>query len=188
VQVWNSRPPQNRWLLRGSLKWYLMRGWARYYANPKSVIFPRVCPVCLGPADTVVEEDSASRTTANYVVWREYQWWTAKIPHCSACQRKQVRDLIVGLALGAACGLTIFILTPAPDPPGEIAFYAFFAYPFYVIADYARKGISLGRGNSQVLNMRIRHAGYYDQFLTLNSQHATAADVPLAGNKGVWRH
>jgi hypothetical protein len=170
------------------LKWYLMRGWARYYANPKSVIFPRVCPVCLGPADTVVEEDSASRTTANYVVWHEYQWWTAKIPYCSACQRKQVRDLIVGLALGAACGLTIFILTPAPDPPGEIVFYAFFAYPFYVIADYARKGVSLGRGNSQVLNMRIRHAGYYDQFLTLNSQHATAADVPLAGNKGVWRH
>jgi hypothetical protein len=96
--------------------------------------------------------------------------------------------VLIRIAAALRRGLTIFTLTPAPDPPGGIVFYTFFTYPFYIIADYARKGVALGRGNSQVLNMRIRHAGYYDQFLALNSQHATAADVPLADNKGVWRH
>jgi hypothetical protein len=43
-------------VLGAILKWYLMHGWARYYANPTSVIFPKVCPVCLGPSDVVVEE------------------------------------------------------------------------------------------------------------------------------------
>jgi hypothetical protein len=168
-----------------ALKWLLRRGWARYHANPQSVVFPKVCPVCLGPADVVVEEDSASNVTANYVIVRELSWWSAKIPHCSTCQRKQVRDLTIGLALGAACGLTIFILTPAPDPPGNVVFYAFFAYPFFVIADNARKGIALGRATAKGLNMRIKHTLYFEQFLALNTP---AADIPLADNKGVWRH
>src|ERR1700732_497194 len=87
------------------LKWYLMHGWARYYADPKTVVFPKMCPVCLGSIDVVVEEDSTQRVTADYIVVRQLEWWSAKIPHCSNCQRKQVRQLIIGLALGAICAI-----------------------------------------------------------------------------------
>jgi hypothetical protein len=169
------------------LKWYLVRGWARYSANPKALVFPKVCPVCLRPADTVVEEDSGSRVTANYVLWRELAWWTAKVPHCSTCQRKQVRDLIVGLVLGGVCALILFILTPAPDPPGEIILYAFFAYPFYVLADNMNRGVALGRATSKGLNMSIRRTEYFDQLVAVN-QPDESTDVPLADGKGVWRH
>jgi hypothetical protein len=145
------------------LKWYLMHGWARYYANPKSVAFPKVCPVCLGPGDVIVVEDSAQRVTANYVVWRKLEWWSAKIPHCSKCERKQARDVTIGIVLGALCGITIFIFTPAPDNPTGIVFYAFFAYPFYILADHLHKGVALGRAGSEVLSMRIRRPEYFDE-------------------------
>lgn len=171
----------------GLLKWYLMRSWARYCGNPKAVVFPKVCPVCLAPANVVVEEDSAQRVTANYVVVKQLEWWSAKIPHCSSCQRKQVRDLIIGLGLGAACVIAVFIFTPALDDPRAIVFYAAFGYPFYVIADNLRKGVALGWANSKVLSMRIRRPEYFDKFIALNSSPASA-DVPLADNKGVWRH
>jgi hypothetical protein len=169
------------------LKWYLIHGWARYYADPKTVVFPKLCPVCLGPADVVVEEDSTQRVTANYIVVRQLEWWSAKIPHCSKCQRKQVRYLIIGLGLGAICAITIFIFTPAPEPPTEIVFYAFFAYPFYVLADNLRKGVAFGWANAKMLSMRIRRPEYFDKLMALNSP-PTVADVPLADNKGAWRH
>jgi hypothetical protein len=173
--------------LGGVLRWYLKRGWYRYYASPKNVIFPKVCPVCLGPADVLVEETSAQRVAANYVIVRQLEWWKAKIPHCSKCERKQARDVTIGIVLGGLCAVTIFILTPAPDPPGDIIFYAFFAYPFYIFADHLHKGLALGRGDAKSLSVRIRNAGYYDRFLALNNQPAPAIDSPLAGGKGVWR-
>jgi hypothetical protein len=173
--------------LGATLRWYLTRDWARCYANPKAIVFPRVCPVCLGPGDVIVEEDSAQRVTANYVVWRKLEWWSAKIPHCSKCERKQARDVTIGVVLGAICGITIFIFTPAPEDPREIIFYAFFAYPFYILADHLHKGVALGRASSKVLYMRIRHPEYFDRFIALNSPPAVA-DIPLADNKGVWRH
>ena len=105
-----------------------------------------------------MEEDSTSRVTANYIVVRELAWWTAKIPHCSKCERKQARDVTIGIMLGAICGITLFIFTPAPDDPRGIVFYAFFAYPFYVLADHLHKGIALGRASSELLSMRIRRA------------------------------
>ncbi len=169
------------------LKWYLMRGWGRYYGNPKTVVFPKICPVCLSPADVLIEEDSKQRVTANYIVVRQFEWWTGKIPHCSKCQRRQVRDLIIGLVLGGACAIAIFIVTPAPEPPAEIVLYAFFAYPFYVIADNWHKGVAFGWATGKALTIRMRRSDYYDQFLALNQPRAMS-DVPLAGNKGVWRH
>jgi hypothetical protein len=114
----------------GIFRWYLTRTWARYYANPKAVIFPKICPVCLGPAEVFVEEESTQRVTANYIVVRQLEWWNAKIPHCSKCQRKQVRNIIIGLALVATCAIVVFILTPAPEPPTGIVLYILFAYPF----------------------------------------------------------
>lgn len=169
------------------LKWYLVRNWSRYCGDPKTVVFPKLCPMCLAPADVLVEEDSTQRVTANYLIVRQLEWWTAKIPHCSKCQRRQVRDLIIGLVLGGACAVSIFVATPAPDPPVEIIFYAFFAYPFYVIADTWHRGVALGWSTDKALSMRMRRNDYYDHFLALNQPHAVA-DVPLAGNKGVWRH
>ncbi len=174
-------------VLGAALKWFLLRRWARYYGNPKDLVFPRICPVCMGSADVLVEDDSKQRTTTNYVVVRQIEWWTAKIPHCAKCQRTQVRDLIIGLGLGAACAISIFIFTPAPEQPAEIIFYAAFAYPFYIVADNLRKGVSLGWANDKALTLLIRRPDYYDRFLALN-QSPTASDVPLADNKGVWRH
>jgi hypothetical protein len=169
------------------VKWYLMRGWARYCADPKAVVFPKLCPVCLGMADVIVEEDSSHRVTADYIVVRQLKWWSAKIPHCSKCQRKQVRYLIVGLVLGAMCAISIFIFTPAPEPPREIVFYAFFVYPFYVLGDNLHKGVAFGWADAKMLSMRIRRPEYFDKLMALNSLSAVA-DVPLADNKGVWRH
>jgi hypothetical protein len=173
--------------LGAAIKWLLLRRWCRYYGNPKNLVFPKVCPVCMKPADMLVEEDSKKRTTANYVVVRQIEWWTAKIPHCAKCQRTQVRDLIIGLVLGGSCAIAIFLFTPAPAEPAEIIFYACFAYPFYVVADNLRKGVSFGWANDRALNMRIRRPDYYDRFLALN-QSPAARDVPLAGGKGVWHH
>jgi hypothetical protein len=173
--------------LGGTLRWYLKRGWCTYYGNPKNVMFPKVCPVCFEPADVLVEETSAQRVTANYVIVRQLEWWKAKIPHCSKCERRQARDVTIGIALGCICAVAIFILTPAPDPPGDVIFYAFFAYPFYVFADHINKGVAFGWADAKALSMRIRRTDYYDRFLALN-QPPAVADVPLAGNKGVWRH
>lgn len=172
--------------LGAALRWYLTRGWARYHANPKAILFPKICPVCLGPGDVIVEEDSAHRVTANYIIWRKLEWWNAKIPHCSKCGRKQTRDVIIGIVLGAICAITIFIFTTAPEEPGEIIFYALFAYPFYVLGDHLHKGVSLGRANSKVLSMRIKRQEYFDKFIALNSPPAVT-DIPLAEKKGVWR-
>ena len=146
-----------------------------------------MCPVCLGSIDVVVEEDSTQRVTADYIVVRQLEWWSAKIPHCSNCQRKQVRQLIIGLALGAICAIVIFIFAPAPEPPMEIVLYAFFAYPFYVLADNMCRGIAFGWANAKILSMRIRRPEYFDKLKALNTP-STVADVPLADNKGVWRH
>src|SRR5215467_3099256 len=100
--------------LGGALRWYLKRNWCRYYGSPHNVVFPRVCPVCLAPANVLVEETSPERVTAHYVIIRQVEKWKAKIPHCSKCERKQARDVTIGLVLGCLCALTIFLLTPAP--------------------------------------------------------------------------
>ena len=169
------------------LKWHMLRGWSRYYANPKDLAFPVICPVCLQPADALVEEDSMHRVTADAVIFRHVEWWSAKIPHCSKCQQKQIRDLIIGLSLAAICIIAVFIFAPKTGDQKDVIAYFFFAYPFYVIADNLRKGISLGRDRSGVLPIRIRRSEYFDKLAALNSA-PTARDVPLGENKGVWRH
>ena len=54
----------------GIVKWSITRKWARYYGNPKNLVFPKVCPICLAAAEVVIDEESAKRATANYVVVR----------------------------------------------------------------------------------------------------------------------
>jgi hypothetical protein len=171
----------------GIVKWYLVRKWARYYANPKYLVFPKMCPVCLSYADTTVEEESAKRQTANYIVARRLEWWRAKIPHCARCQRKQDRNLIIGLVVGAACSITVFIFKPPPEPDYGIVLYILFGYPTYVFATTLQKGVVFGWATSTGLSMRIRRSEYFDKLLAVNASDATAG-VPLAGNKGVWRH
>jgi hypothetical protein len=81
------------------LKWSITRTWARFYGDAKTMVFPNLCPVCLSAADVVVEEESARRVTANYVVAQRLEWWRAKIPHCSKCQQKQDRNMFIGLSV-----------------------------------------------------------------------------------------
>ncbi|MGA8439386.1 MAG: hypothetical protein WB762_30985 [Candidatus Sulfotelmatobacter sp.] len=90
----------------GVLRWCLKRGWCRYHANPKNVAFPRACPVCLGPADVLVEETSAQRITANYVIVGEPEWWECEHFPCSRCKRKQARDVTIGIVLGGMLELS----------------------------------------------------------------------------------
>jgi hypothetical protein len=170
------------------LNWYMRRRWARHYVNPKNLSFPKVCPVCLKPANVLIEHDSKQRVTADAVIFREVEWLTTKIPHCSQCQRKQVRDLIIGLSLAAGCVLSLFIFAPTPDDPRDVILYFFFAYPFYVVANNLQEGIALGKwgGRGTVLPMRIRHPEYLAKMIALNSA-AVVQETPLGGNQGVWR-
>lgn len=169
------------------IKWYLTLRWTHYLVDPNGIVFPDICPVCLSPADTAVEENSSRRVTAHYVVARRFEWWSAKIPHCLKCERKQVRDLVIGIALGATCALAVAIANPPPRELGEFVIYAFFAYPFYVVSDNLRKGVAFGSANSKMLNIRIRRREYFDRFVAANSASAVA-ETPLANNSGVWRH
>lgn len=170
------------------LRWYLKRDWCRYYGTAQNVAFPTICPVCLAPADVLVEESSPERVTANYVIVQQVEKWKARIPHCSKCERKQARDVTIGLALGCLCALTIFLLMPSPLEPRSIILYGGFIYPFYVLADHNHRGIAFGWSDAKAITLRIRHAGYYDQFLALNNQPTSPVETPLADGKGVWRH
>jgi hypothetical protein len=169
------------------LRWYLKRGWCRYYGSTRGLAFPKICPVCLEPADVLVEESSPERVTANYVIVRQVEKFTAKIPHCRKCERKQARDVTIGLVMGILFAVIIFLLTPQPEDPRSIIGYGGFVYPFYIFSDHLHKGISFGWFNDKAVSMRIKHAGYYDQFVALN-QPAPPIETPLAGGKGVWRH
>ncbi len=172
----------------GITRWALVRRWARYYANPAgNLVFPTICPVCLSQADTVVEEESKPRETANYIVVRQLAWWNAKIPHCSKCKRKQGRNFTIGLVLGAICSLFVFLLSPPPEPDFGVILYIFFGFPLYVLATTIQKGVVLGWGDAKALSMRIKNSEYFDRLIALNSPDGTAPDVPLAGNRGVWR-
>lgn len=71
--------------------------------------------------------------------------------------------------------------------PIEVVFYIFFGYPIYAFATTVQKGVAFGWADSKVLSMRIRNAEYYDRLMAINAQPAVT-EVPLADNKGVWRH
>lgn len=166
------------------VRWFMQRGWTRYTAYPNTIVFPKICPVCLGPPDTVAR----SWALCADLNVQKYYWWTAKIPHCSNCQREQARDRMIGLLLGGICSLAAFMLMPVTDPPGMVIFYACFVYPFFVMGNNARRGLVFGGLNAEVITMRIRHTGYSQQFITLNTAPSPPGEEVLAGTKSVWRH
>src|ERR1700674_5006513 len=96
------------WLLR----LLTIRKWGRIYLSPPRIAFPMICPVCLSPSDTMVEEQSTKRPTTYYVVAQRWEWWGASIPYCSKCARLLFRDRSIGLILGGICILGALFVAP----------------------------------------------------------------------------
>ena len=162
------------------LKWLITRKWARLSVHPKTAIFPRLCPVCLSSnADSTIDEESAKRQTANYVVARKVEWWRATVPHCSKCSRKLSRNRAIGFVLGAACAVTAFWLTKPPEVSVLLFIYILFGYPAYVLATTIQKGVVFGSASPTAMWVHIKHAEYFTRL--------AATAVPLADNRGVWQ-
>src|SRR5579885_3245952 len=113
------------WLLR----FLIVRKWAWIYLNPKSVIFPAACPICLSPSNATVEEESSKHQSRNYVVAQKLEWWRATIPHCSNCTHKLFRHRIVGLILGAVSILAVILVLPPSQLSAVTLCYVLFGYP-----------------------------------------------------------
>lgn len=162
------------------LKWFLTRKWARLSVNPKTVVFPQLCPVCLSAnAASTLDEESAKRQTANYVVARKMEWWRAAVPHCSKCSLKLSRNKAIGVVLGAACTVTAVWLTEPSEVSFLLIIYILFGYPAYIVATTIQKGIVFGSAGPTAMWVYIRHAEYFTRL--------TATPVSLANNKGVWQ-
>ncbi len=171
------------------LKWVITRRWSRSTVNPKTVLFPRMCPACLSEnAESLVEEESSKRRTANYVVAHKLEWWNAPVPYCSRCSWKLSRGQTTGFAAGAVCVVAAFFLAPPPDASIAIFGYILYGYPVYAIATTVEKGIVLGSQNSETMSVRVKHAEYFRRLAALNAASVGApTEVPLPEDKGVWR-
>jgi len=111
------------------------------------------------------------------------------IPHCYGCERRQVKETVAGLAVGAICVIAVLVLwPPAPDDGVGVLLYGLFGYPIYLFITTVRKGVVFASAGSKAFRMHIRNAVYFDMLVAFNSPATSAQEVPLAGKRGVWRH
>ena len=168
------------------LSWYLTRDWEKYCAKVKTLVFPRVCPICLSAADEAMEEESATRQTANYVIARKLEWWRASVPHCSKCKGRQQRNELIGVVAGGVCVLAAVVLAPPTEPSLLVFVYILFGYPAYIVASTLQKGAVFGSADAENMMIRVRSKEYFAKLIRANATSA-ATEIPLANNGGVWR-
>jgi hypothetical protein len=171
------------------LSWYLTLKWKHLTVKPKTTFFPKLCPMCLSQHATEnVDEKSPDRQTANYIVAKRLEHWSASIPYCSRCKLRLDYGQIMAIGAGAICSVAVFILLPPNDINLSILVYVLFGYPAYAAISVLRKGVILKSGGTDHLTVAIRKPEYYQEWVNANRQEeAKAQAVPLAGGKGVWQ-
>lgn len=171
------------------LRWWLTRKWMVLQVDPNNVRIPKLCPSCLScQADAVVEEDSASRQTAYYVIAYKLEWQRASVFYCQRCARKLARFTGVAILLGTMCaGIAFLILLhfhALADEPLALAFTSLmFGVPAYYTLTTFPKGIVFGKAYPKSMQVRIRHAQYGRAMESLQDSNST---TPLGDNGGVW--
>jgi hypothetical protein len=151
------------------LKRWIIRKWAHFRLQPKAVVFPPICPVCLSPdVDDVVEEESSKRQTANYIVAQKLEWWKLGIPHCKKCTSILLRNKLVGVVIGGVCALGAFVAIPPAEVSTSALCYFLFGYPAYAISTTVQKGIVFGRASSDTIHVHVRRSQYSWLFVSLN--------------------
>lgn len=158
------------WLLPELWKWRLFtRRWGRWNVNPKAVVFPNLCPMCLSPeARTNVSEKSIERRTAYYVIASKMEWWKAGVPHCAQCSRKLERDQVIGFIVGGVCVVAAFVVAP-PSEASLLTFcYILFGYPAYLVATTIQRAVLLGSANAATMNVLVKRPEYLREMARLN--------------------
>jgi hypothetical protein len=171
------------------LSWYLTLKWKHLTVNPKTTLFPKLCPVCLSEhAAESVNEKSPDRQTANYIVAKRLEHWSASIPYCSRCKLRLDYGQIMAFGAGAACSVAAFILLPPNDINLSVLVCILFGYPAYVAVSVLRKGVILKSGGPDHLTVAIKKPEYYQEWVNANRRaEAKAQAMPLADGKGVWQ-
>jgi hypothetical protein len=151
------------------LKQFIIRHWAVLCVNPRTAIFPKLCPVCLSDnASSTVDEKSIERRTANYVVAHKTEWWKASVPHCTRCADMLLTRQFTGSILGALCALATLLLVP----PSRFSFgtlcYVLFGYPAYAVLTTMKKGVIFGTADRDRLQIYVRHLKYRTKLAELN--------------------
>jgi len=172
------------------LRWWITRKWAVFYVDPDHVCIPKMCPVCLSHrADSAVEEESAKRQTAYYVVAARLEWRRARVFYCEPCARRL--GLFTGAAIvsGTLCaaiafGLIFRLHAYGDDPFALLSASVLFGFPIYSVLTTLPKGIILGKPHQKSMQVRVRHAQYRAAMQPASRNQTT----PLADGNGVWMH
>lgn len=168
------------------------RRWGRLYVNPKTVVFPNVCPMCLSPnASAAVHE----RSQMSLWGWRFYaqtftgRSWKGSVPHCVQCRTILIRDEIIGWVVGAVVVITVFVVSP-PSPAEEVslgllAAYFVAGYAVYLVFHTFDRAIVLGAVKRDGMCVLIRRQEYLQHMATANPGVGAAlgASQPVTGTE-----
>ena len=163
----------------------------RYISLPDEVHIPKLCPACLSrPAGNVVEEESLSRQSANYVVAQRLEWRRAEIFYCETCARRLGRFTGAGIVCGTVCAAITFVVILRlhaydNDPFILLGGSVLMGFPVYSLLTTMPKGIILGKPYPKSMRVRVRHTQYR---AAMQSRDSVQTTTPLADGKGVWTH
>ncbi|MGA2742785.1 MAG: hypothetical protein ABSG65_35770 [Bryobacteraceae bacterium] len=153
----------------GILRQLIFLRWPLIRLYTQSAVFPTMCPVCGSPEATVrVEEKTTTRQTGYYVVAQRLAWWKVPVPYCADCARALSRNQIIGLVLGGACIVGVFLIAPPAEYTYATLCYILFGYPAYAVATTIQKGIVFGRATATAMTVHVKLPAYFWMLEELN--------------------